>query len=106
MDIAINKGAEVYATGEGIVVEAKNLPKGFGKRVVISHSGEQELLTRYAHLDSYIVIEGEKVRKGDVIGFVGSTGLSTAPHLHYEVIDGGEFQDPKDFIDDYSFDKK
>ncbi|HKL37807.1 MAG TPA: M23 family metallopeptidase, partial [Bacteroidales bacterium] len=83
MDFTASTGTEVYATGDGRVEEVKSSYRGYGKRVVIDHGYGYK--TRYAHLNSFNVREGKKVKRGDVIGYVGNTGLSTAPHLHYEV---------------------
>ena len=65
------------------MVEMAQYYGSYGNYVQIGHGGDME--TRYAHLSSYTVRDGEQVRKGDLIGYVGSTGRSTGPHLHYEV---------------------
>jgi hypothetical protein len=84
MDFGAPPGTDVYATGDGIVREVKESYGGYGRQVVITHGFGYE--TRYAHLLSFNVREGQRVKRGDIIGGVGSTGLSTSPHLHYEVI--------------------
>ena len=92
MDFTAPTGTEVYATGDGVVGEVKRSYRGYGKRVVIDHGYGYK--TRYAHLNSFNVRERQKVKRGDVIGFVGNTGLSTAPHLHYEVEKGDKKVNP------------
>lgn len=95
MDFTAPTGTEVYATGDGVVSKVKSSYRGYGKRVVIDHGFGYE--TRYAHLTSFNVRRGEKVKRGDVIGYVGNSGLSTAPHLHYEVEKDGEKVNPVHF---------
>lgn len=92
MDFTAPTGTEVYATGDGVVSKVKNSYRGYGKRVVIDHGFGYK--TRYAHLTSFNVRRGEEVKRGDVIGYVGNSGLSTAPHLHYEVEKDGEKVNP------------
>jgi murein DD-endopeptidase MepM/ murein hydrolase activator NlpD len=86
VDLAAPTGTPVYATADGRVGMAQWY-SSYGNYVQIEHGGS--LQTRYAHLSSYTVQPGTMVRKGDLIGYVGSTGRSTGPHLHYEVrVDG------------------
>ncbi len=86
VDLAAPTGTPIYATADGIVGRADRF-SSYGLYVSIDHGAELE--TRYAHMSRLAVSAGERVRKGDVIGYVGSTGRSTGPHLHYEVrIDG------------------
>ena len=86
VDLAAPKGTPIYATADGIVGHAQWL-SSYGLYVEIAHGASLE--TRYAHMSRLAVAPGERVRKGDIIGYVGSTGRSTGPHLHYEVrIDG------------------
>jgi murein DD-endopeptidase MepM/ murein hydrolase activator NlpD len=95
VDIKAPKGAPVKASRDGVVVEASKRVPGkdsYGTLVVIDHG--HGLVSRYAHLDSYAVAIGQTVRKGDVIGAVGETGLVTGPHLHFEVLKNGEPVDP------------
>ena len=92
MDFTAPRGTEVYATGDGVVVEVRTRLRGYGKRVVIDHGFGYR--TRYAHLNNFNVRKGQKVKRGDVIGYVGSTGLSVAPHLHYEVEKDGKKVNP------------
>ncbi|MEL7492040.1 MAG: peptidoglycan DD-metalloendopeptidase family protein [Pseudomonadota bacterium] len=95
VDIAAKRGADVVAPGAGVVVEATDLYENnpdWGKVIVIDHG--DNVKTRYAHLDSYGVLKGDRVWAGDVIAKVGSTGRSTGPHLHFETIVDGETVDP------------
>ncbi len=86
VDLAAPTGTPVYATADGIVGKAQWF-SSYGLYIRIDHGADLE--TRYAHMSKLAVAAGERVRKGDVIGYVGSTGRSTGPHLHYEVrIDG------------------
>ena len=86
VDLAAPIGTPIYATADGVVGKASWFG-GYGLCVEIEHGGDLE--TRYGHMSRLNVAEGQTVRKGDVIGFVGSTGRSTGPHLHYEVrVDG------------------
>ncbi len=83
MDFTAPKGTPVYASGDGKVVRADNNSSGYGKHIRIDHG--YGYLSLYAHLSKYNVKRRQKVKRGDLIGFVGSTGRSEAPHLHYEV---------------------
>ncbi|WP_405384033.1 M23 family metallopeptidase [Maribacter sp. LLG6340-A2] len=83
MDFTAPKGTPVYASGDGKVTRADNNSSGYGKHIRIEHG--YGYLSLYAHLSQYNVKKGQKVKRGDLIGFVGSTGRSEAPHLHYEV---------------------
>ena len=84
MDFTAPRGTPVYASGDGRVSRADNRASGYGKHIRITHGfGYMSL---YAHLYKYNVKRGQRVKRGDLIGFVGSTGRSEAPHLHYEVI--------------------
>ena len=86
VDLAAPVGTPVYATADGIVGRADWF-SSYGLYVSIDHGADLE--TRYAHMSRLAVAAGDRVRKGDVIGYVGSTGRSTGPHLHYEVrVDG------------------
>ena len=86
IDLAAPTGTPVYATGDGLVEMAKYY-SSYGNYVQIGHGNDLE--TRYAHLSRIVARDGQMVKKGDLIGYVGSTGRSTGPHLHYEVrIDG------------------
>jgi murein DD-endopeptidase MepM/ murein hydrolase activator NlpD len=84
MDFTAPTGTEVYATGDGTVELVEKSRRGYGNKVVIDHGFGYKTL--YAHLDDFNgLVKGKKVKRGDVIAYVGSSGLSTAPHLHYEV---------------------
>jgi murein DD-endopeptidase MepM/ murein hydrolase activator NlpD len=89
-------GTDVYATGDGVVEAVEYNEHGFGKEVVISHGFGYS--TRYAHLSGFNVRIGKKVKRGDIIGFVGNTGRSTAAHLHYEVLFNGQAVDPSPYF--------
>ncbi len=87
MDFTAPRGTPVYASGDGIVKRADAAATGYGRHIRISHGyGYQSL---YAHLYKYNVRRGQHVKRGDLIGFVGSTGRSEAPHLHYEIFKDG-----------------
>ena len=83
MDFTAPTGTPIYATGDGVVERVTKSRRGYGNHVVLKHNFGYR--TRYAHMSEFNVKKGQKVKRGDVIGFVGSTGTSTAPHLHYEV---------------------
>ncbi len=83
MDFTAPKGTPIYASGDGKIIRADNNSSGFGKHIRIDHG--YGYLSLYAHLSKYNVKKGQKVKRGDLIGFVGSTGRSEAPHLHYEI---------------------
>ncbi len=83
MDFTAETGTEVYATGSGVVAEIKSMNWGYGKHIVIRHG--YGYTTLYAHLSRFAVKPGTKVKRGQLIGYIGSTGRSTGPHLHYEV---------------------
>ena len=95
VDLAAAHGTPVYATADGRIGKAQYWGS-YGNYVQIEHGGN--LQTRYAHLSSYTVSSGEQVRKGDLIGYIGSTGRSTGPHLHYEVRVQGEPVDPVPYM--------
>ena len=95
IDFAAPRGTEIYATGDGNVESVTMKLHGYGYHVVVDHGYGYKTL--YAHMSKFKVKEGQQVKRGDVIGFVGSTGTSTAPHLHYEVIKNGEKVNPINF---------
>ena len=95
IDLAAPTGTPIYATADGLV-ERANWFSSYGNYIQIGHGNAIE--TRYAHLSKIIVADGQQVRKGDLIGYVGSTGRSTGPHLHYEVRIAGEAVDPRPFM--------
>lgn len=91
VDLAAPAGAPVVATADGMVSTAA-WSGGYGLLVAVEHGGGHQ--TRYAHLSRLNVAAGQRVRRGDVIGFVGSTGRSTGPHLHYETRMNGQAVNP------------
>lgn len=95
-DIAFQRGYPVLATADGKVVENKYEPLGFGNYIVIRH--KYGFFTKYAHLDRVYVNEGDIVTQGQKIGALGSTGLSTGPHVHYEVRIGSQVVDPERYL--------
>ncbi|MBG6130114.1 murein DD-endopeptidase MepM/ murein hydrolase activator NlpD [Aquimarina sp. EL_43] len=95
MDFSANTGTPVYASGTGVVTRADANSSGYGKHIRIDHGFNYVSL--YAHLSKYNVEKGQKVNRGDVIGYVGSTGRSVAPHLHYEIFKDGERINPRNF---------
>ncbi len=95
MDFSANTGTPIYATGDGVVDRADNTASGFGNHVVIRHGFGYETL--YGHMSKYNCRAGQRVKRGDVIGYVGSTGRSEGPHLHYEVHKDGNVVNPLNF---------
>jgi len=96
LDFPSNQGTPVYATGNGSVEFVNFDNSGYGLHIIINHGFGYRTL--YAHLSKVSVRVGEKVKRGQLIGYVGSTGLSTAPHLHYEVIKNNEKVNPINYI--------
>ena len=84
MDFTAPQGTPIYATGDGKVAKVRKSRRGYGNHVIIDHSYGYQTL--YAHMTKYIVYRGQKVKRGEIIGYVGSSGTSVAPHLHYEVM--------------------
>lgn len=97
IDFATFLGNPVYATGDGVVERVRYQFFGYGNEVVIDHGFGYK--TRYAHLNSIDVVKGQVLKRGQKIGAVGSTGKSTGPHLHYEVIYKGKQINPSAFMD-------
>src|SRR5690606_21660856 len=95
LDIAAPQGTPVRAAAAGVVTFA-GWAGSYGRMVSIDHGGGVQ--TRYAHHSAILVKEGESVRQGQVIARVGSTGQSTGPHLHFEVLINGEHQNPEDWL--------
>lgn len=95
MDFSAPRGTPVYASGDGIIKRADNRSSGFGRHIRIDHGFGY--LSLYAHLYKYNVKRGQRVKRGDLIGFVGSTGRSQGPHLHYEIYKDGEKINPLNF---------
>ena len=92
IDFSASVGTPVYATADGTVSRVDVRSTGYGNMVVINHGFGYS--TRYAHLHGFAVKEGESVKRGDLIGYVGNTGLTTAPNLHYEVLINNRQVDP------------
>lgn len=95
MDFSANTGTPIYATGDGVIAKADNTASGYGNHIVIKHGYGYETL--YGHLSKYKVRAGQHVKRGDIIGYVGSTGRSEGPHLHYEVHKDGNVVNPLNF---------
>lgn len=95
LDIVASLGTKVLAPADGVVVKATR-DAGYGNVIFISHAND--VITRYGHLNGFAVRVGQEVRRGDVIGYVGNTGRSLGPHLHYEVLIQGERVDPVAYI--------
>ena len=95
MDFSAKSGTPIYATGDGKISKVRKSRRGYGNHVIIDHGYGYKTL--YAHMQKYIVKRGQKVNRGDIIGYVGSTGTSVAPHLHYEVHKDGKKINPVNF---------
>ena len=95
MDFSAKTGTPIYATGDGKIAKVRKSRRGYGNHVIIDHGFGYKTL--YAHMSKYIVKKGQKIKRGDVIGFVGNTGTSVAPHLHYEVHKNGKKINPVNF---------
>lgn len=95
IDFAAPKGTPVYATGNGKVSKAGS-DHGYGKHIEVDHGYGYKTL--YAHLNKFSAKQGTKIKRGDLIGYVGNTGSSTGPHLHYEVIKDGKSVNPVNFF--------
>jgi murein DD-endopeptidase MepM/ murein hydrolase activator NlpD len=95
MDFTAKTGTPIYATGDGVVARADNTASGYGNHIVIRHGFGYETL--YGHLSRYKCRAGQRIQRGDVIGYVGSTGRSEGPHLHYEVHKNGKVVNPLNF---------
>ncbi|WP_347302287.1 M23 family metallopeptidase [Croceibacterium sp. TMG7-5b_MA50] len=95
VDLAAPTGTPVYAPADGLVSRA-DAWGSYGNYIALEHGGD--LQTRFGHLSGFAVTAGERVTKGQLIGYVGSTGRSTGPHLHYEVRVAGEPVDPRPYM--------
>ena len=91
-DFSTPRGTPVYSTGDGIVKVVTTNLGGYGKEIEVDHG--YGYVTKYAHLDRFNVKVGQKVKRGELIGYSGNTGASTAPHVHYEVIHDGRKVNP------------
>ena len=96
LDFSAPAGTPIYATGNGIVDESSYSSSGYGNNVWINHSFGYR--THYAHMIKLNCKTGQKIKRGQVIGWVGSTGKSTGPHLHYEISYKGKKVDPVHFF--------
>ncbi|NOT76545.1 MAG: M23 family metallopeptidase [Cyclobacteriaceae bacterium] len=92
IDFAAPIGTPIYATADGVIDNVEVSFTGYGKKVEINHGFGYR--TRYAHMHAFVVRNGQHIKRGELIGFVGDTGLSTAPHLHYEVFINGAQVNP------------
>lgn len=95
MDFTAPTGTPIYATGDGVIIRADQRSSGYGKHIRIDHGFGY--ISLYAHLSKYNVRRRQKVKRGDLIGFVGNTGRSQAPHLHYEISKNGRKINPINF---------
>jgi len=95
MDFTAPLGTDVYATGNGTVIGMVSSQRGFGKHIIIDHGFGYSSV--YAHLSNFNVRIGQKVKRGDIIGYVGNTGTSVANHLHYEIKLNGQNVDPVNY---------
>ena len=95
MDFTAPAGTDVYATGDGVIASVQSSQRGLGKNIIIDHGFGY--VSIYAHLSNFNVRPGQKVRRGDVIGYVGNTGTSVANHLHYEIKLNGRNVDPVNY---------
>ena len=95
VDLTVPRGTPIYATGDGIIERVDSSVSGYGRHIKINHGfGYQSI---YAHLSRYNVRKGQRVQRGDLIGYSGNTGRSAGPHLHYEIIKDGVHQNPIHF---------
>lgn len=96
IDIGYTRGTELLATANGTVVDVKFESRGYGHNVIIRH--KYGFSTRYAHMDKAYVYKGQEVHRGQVIGILGNSGLSTGPHIHYEIRMGTQVLDPSEYM--------
>lgn len=95
IDFGAAEGTPIYATGDGVIEEA-GFNSGYGNHVIIQHGFGYE--TQYGHMSRIAATEGQRVKRGQIIGYVGSTGESTGDHLHYEVIKNGVKVNPINYF--------
>ncbi|WP_179336081.1 M23 family metallopeptidase [Winogradskyella costae] len=95
MDFTAPRGTPIYASGDGVITRADSQSTGYGNHIRIDHG--YGYISLYAHLYKYNIKVNQRVKRGDLIGFVGSTGRSEAPHLHYEIFKDGERINPINF---------
>ncbi len=96
MDFTAPLGTDVYSSGDGTIESVSSSKRGMGNYIIVNHGFGYSSI--YAHLESFNVKAGQKVHRGDVIGFVGNTGMSVAPHLHYEIKLNGVNVDPVNYF--------
>ena len=96
IDFTASIGTPIYATGDGVVEEADAIMQGYGNHVVINHGFGYQTL--YGHMSKIKASVGQKIKRGELIGYVGSTGRSTGPHVHYEVIKNGQKVNPINYF--------
>lgn len=92
IDFSAPTGTPIYATGDGEVTQIRKSHRGYGNKIVVDHGYKYK--TIYAHLNRFAIKKGDKVKRGQIIGYVGNTGKSTAPHLHYEIRKGNKSVNP------------
>ncbi len=97
VDFSMKTGTNIYATGDGVVASVSYDFRGYGRSVVVDHGFGYK--TRYAHMKSIAVVEGQEVKRGAYLGESGNTGRSTGPHLHYEVMYRDNYVNPMNFMD-------
>ncbi len=97
IDMQASTGTPVYATADGVIRLARMARGGYGRQIEIEH-GTTDFVTKYAHLSELLVEKGQTVERGDIIGYSGNTGLSSGPHLHYEIIREGRKINPLDYF--------
>ena len=96
IDFTASSGTPIHATGDGMVVKVERARGGYGNSIVIDHGFSYQTL--YAHMSKIIVQRGQIVKRGQLVGLVGNTGKSTAPHVHYEVYKNGKPVDPINYF--------
>ena len=96
IDFTAPQGTPIYAVGNGKVIKVRNNFSGYGKEIEIDHG--YGFVTKYAHMSDFNVKKGQTVKRGECIGYVGSTGTSTGPHVHYEIIKDGKKIDPAPYL--------
>ncbi len=96
IDFMPGMGADVYATGAGRVIKVVRSQRGTGNRVEIAH--DNGYITTYSHLSEVLAHDGQTVKRGQLIARVGNTGMSVAPHLHYEILKDGNYMDPLNYM--------
>lgn len=96
VDFTAPRHTPIYSTGDGVVEKVIRSFGGYGKQVIINHGFGYK--TRYAHMQDFNVKKGDRIKRGDMIGTVGNSGLSTAPHLHYEIIKDNKKVNPVNYF--------